>query len=52
MILLEFIGKVFLTLLTVVAVLFAICLILGVLIKRFPDEIKKKGDGQDHENES
>jgi hypothetical protein len=49
MILLEFIGKVFLTLVAIVAVLFAICLIIGVLVRRFPDpdEIKKKGDGHE-----
>ncbi len=44
MILLEFIGKVFLTLVAIVAVLFAICLIIGVLVRRFPetDERRKK----------
>ncbi len=42
MILLEIIGKLFLILVGIVAVLFAICLIIGVLVSRFPDEIKKK----------
>jgi hypothetical protein len=42
MILLEFIGRLFLILVGIVAVLFAICLIIGVLVRRFPDEIKKK----------
>ena len=44
MILLEIIGKVFLTLVAIVAVLFAICLIIGVLVRTFPepDERRKK----------
>ncbi len=50
MIFLEIIGRLFLILVGIVAVLFAICLIIGVLVRRFPDEIKKKSDDQNHED--
>ncbi len=42
MILLEIIGRLFLILVGIVAGILAICLIIGVLVRRFPDEIKKK----------
>ncbi len=44
MILIEIIGRLFLILVGIVAVLFAICLIIGVLLGLFPepDERRKK----------
>ena len=49
MILIEIIGRLFLILVGIVAGMLAICLIIGVLVRRFPepDEIKKKGDGHE-----
>jgi uncharacterized membrane protein YphA (DoxX/SURF4 family) len=42
MILLEIIGRLFLILVGIVAVLFAICLIIGVLVRRFPEPDERK----------